>query len=679
MSKKMFSGQGKKIFNKLKELFTPRSVLFKGQHVSEFKSEDLIRTEKLMNECKYDEALLLMNSLEGKDDITDSDKLSYYLLKSECLNELANYEEVIKFAEKAYQKSQKLRDNLGSIDALVKMAFATMMIGDFEKAFNLIEQSEDLFKTLTRCTLLEQEQTEASITFTKATIYVFQGNVNLALECAKRSLELREDIGNKIELAESLYGIGLIYSLLKSDLDLGLMYAERCQTLAEEINHQRIIAMNLQSLGIIYFMKGEFKKSVKYTEQSLAIAEKTGNKQMIASNLNNIANLFMYQGDFDKALTYLERSLEIAQEIGNNWFIATSISSTIEVLVYKGDNERAQRDLEQLEEINDKEDNKIIDLTYRYSKARVLKTSPRIHNRAKAEEIFKQIVQEEMIHGELTINSFLNLCELLLDELRTTNEIEVLNELENTITQLLALAESTGSYWVLAETYALQGKLALLTLDLKGARRLLTQAQQIAEKHGMNLLAGKISIEHDNLLKELNKWEDLKDQDVSLKERVELAHIDEQIDNLLWKRDFTSLEHSEEEPILLLVLSEGGIAIFSHVFSKEWSFEDDLFGGFLSAINSFSGELFSKGLDRAKFGEHTVLMKSVASFSICYLFKGQSYLAQKRINNFIKQFENTTEIWQTFNNFYKTHQTIELNKNASLKLLITDIFILKKL
>jgi len=195
----------------------------------------------------------------------------------------------------------------------------------------------------------------------------------------------------------------------------------------------------------------------------------------------------------------------------------------------------------------------------------------------------------------------------------------------------------------------------------------------------MDRLAGKISIEHDNLLEELNTWENLKEQDISLKERMELAHVDEQIDNLLWKRDFSSLEHSDEEPILLLVLSEGGVPIFSHVFSKDWSFEDDLFGGFLSAINSFSGELFSKGLDRAKFGEHTVLMRAVASFTICYLFKGQSYLAQKRINKFINRFQNTTEILQTFDNFYKTLQTIELKNNISLKLLITDIFIHKKL
>jgi len=284
MNKKDIVGKERKILPKSKK-----------NQSSSVKSKELKQAEQLMNESKYDEALLLMNNLEGRDDITDSDQISCYLLKSECLGELANYKESYKFAEKAYQKSRELSDNLRSIDALEKMAYATVFIGDFEKALNLIERSEDLLKTLTRCTPLEQEQREASIAFTKGGAYFFQGNVNQGLECVKRSLELRENIGNKRELAESLYLMGSIYSLGKNDLDRALMYAERCQTLAKEINHQRIISMNLQTFGIIYALKGEYKKSLKYTEQSLAIAEKTSFKQMITSNLNNIAMIFINQ------------------------------------------------------------------------------------------------------------------------------------------------------------------------------------------------------------------------------------------------------------------------------------------------------------------------------------------------------------------------------------------------
>ncbi|MEE9377604.1 MAG: tetratricopeptide repeat protein, partial [Candidatus Lokiarchaeia archaeon] len=413
---------------------------------------------------------------------------------------------------------------------------------------------------------------------------------------------------------------------------------------------------------------------------ALLMFEKFDNKQLISATLSNISIVYLHQGKFDLAFKYFEKSLNFARETGNNWFIAISLGNIIEVLILKGDVDQAQKYFEELKQLNEQEDNKWIETIYLVTKAQILKESPRIHNRAKAEEILKQIIEREIIPNlDINIGAMINLCELLLDELRTTNDIGVLDDLKPYIKQLLDIAEKTNSFWIIAETYLLKAKLALLTSDLKGARKLLTQAQQIAEKQGMHRLAMKISIEHDNLLKELSKWENLKEQEIPLSERMELAQIDGQMKSLLWDRDLSSLEYSDEDPVLILILAEGGVPIFSHIFSKEWSHEDDLVGGFLSALDSFSGELFSEGLDRAKFGQHTVLMKPFESFSMCYLFKGQSYLAQKRINKFIESILATEKFKDLFNSFYKTHQTIDLKNVPPLKLLFTEIFIHKKL
>jgi hypothetical protein len=140
-------------------------------------------------------------------------------------------------------------------------------------------------------------------------------------------------------------------------------------------------------------------------------------------------------------------------------------------------------------------------------------------------------------------------------------------------------------------------------------------------------------------------------------------------------RDLTSLETSSEEPVVLLIMNEGGIPIFSHVFSEDWSFENDLISGFLSAINSFSGELFSEGLDRAKFGEHTIVMKPMQSFSVSYLFKGQSYKALKRIYNFIYQIQNTNEIWNEIDFSNRMSKITNMDRIPQLKTVIESIFI----
>jgi len=212
-------------------------------------------------------------------------------------------------------------------------------------------------------------------------------------------------------------------------------------------------------------------------------------------------------------------------------------------------------------------------------------------------------------------------------------------------------------------------------LDLKKARRLLTQGQQIAEKYGLKLLAIKISNEHDELLKQLNMWENLKESTSSLKERMEFARLNEQMENMIRKRVVEVPELSDEEPVLLIMVSEGGIPIFSKVFVKDQAFEDHLFGGFFTAINSFISEKFSEGLERAIFGEYTLLMNSVSPFLICYVFKGQSYSAQHRIRYFIEEFQNDKEVWQTFKDFKKLNMEIQINDTPSLGSLIQNIFI----
>ena len=50
--------------------------------------------------------------------------------------------------------------------------------------------------------------------------------------------------------------------------------------------------------------------------------------------------------------------------------------------------------------------------------------------------------------------------------------------------------------------------------SFREAKKLLTEAQNTAESHGLSLLSQKISREHDNLLEQLNEWQTLKNNKV---------------------------------------------------------------------------------------------------------------------------------------------------------------------
>ncbi|MHA1242443.1 MAG: hypothetical protein ACTSQU_16910 [Promethearchaeota archaeon] len=184
-----------------------------------------------------------------------------------------------------------------------------------------------------------------------------------------------------------------------------------------------------------------------------------------------------------------------------------------------------------------------------------------------------------------------------------------------------------------------------------------------------------LSNEHDELLKQLEMWEKLKETKAPLAERMKLSRLNEQMDNMLRKRAVEPEEIKEEESVVILIISTGGTPIFSQSFAEGWAFQDHLFGGFLSAINSFSGEMFSQGLDRAIFGEYTILMNAVSPFIVCYLFKGQSFLAQKRMKKFINTLQTEKKIWEPIEKYYKAHRLIQEADIPSLDLLVNEVFI----
>ncbi|MDX1799234.1 MAG: hypothetical protein R3255_11345, partial [Candidatus Lokiarchaeia archaeon] len=279
---------------------------------------------------------------------------------------------------------------------------------------------------------------------------------------------------------------------------------------------------------------------------------------------------------------------------------------------------------------------------------------------------------------ELIIKAHIHLCDLLLTEYRIENNIEVLNELNYYISSLLDIAEKQHSYLVFCEAFILRAKVALISFNMKTARRYLTQAQKIAESYGMKRLSMKISYEHDELLRQTKMWENLKTSGVSQSERLELAGLNEQMENMVKRRRIEVPEISKEDPVMLLILTEGGNLLFSKKFIKDFSFEDDILGGFLTAINYFISEVFSEGLDRAVFGQYTLLMLPIKSFLICYIFKGHSYFAYHKVKNFLDSIQNDSFIWQSLQKFFQQSKSIQVESIPSLESLITEIFLEKE-
>ncbi|GAG61254.1 unnamed protein product, partial [marine sediment metagenome] len=125
----------------------------------------------------------------------------------------------------------------------------------------------------------------------------------------------------------------------------------------------------------------------------------------------------------------------------------------------------------------------------------------------------------------------------------------------------------SNSYWILCETYLIQAKLSLLTFNIEKAQRFLTQAHQIADRFDLTQLKVNITNEKEELFKKLAIWEELKEMNASMADRMELARLDEKIIKVIQNRLVQVSEEkiavSKEKKICLVC--RGEVLRFSYI------------------------------------------------------------------------------------------------------------------
>ncbi|MFX0040819.1 MAG: tetratricopeptide repeat protein [Promethearchaeota archaeon] len=635
----------------------------------------LTRAEQLFDEGELEKALEILNDWKQFEGLNAQQKSYYQFIKGLILAYQLKFEELIRLGEQIFEEGQSRNDNLQSFDGTFFIIFGLIEAEKIKEAQKLLEKAETSFKLISNEPKKVLNQRQARLNLLKAQINFELVNVDLA----EQSLEwiFSQELPKSFEIVWAYSLKGRIEFYLKRNSEISLNYFKKALSIAKEIkfNHYWFLECHGFS-GIIYHSIGDLDNCLKHYLKGLEKMKGFQSIYLDAAYLNNVGLVYCEKGEYDLALKTLKESL-LFSEKKQSTGIAIPLNSLIEVALIKGDVELAKKYFHRLENLYNQKKEEPIELIYIISKALILKTSLRIRDKAKAEELFKQVIGTKTLYFDITISAYIHFCDLLLLEYQISNNDEVLDEINQNVTQLLVIAEKAHSYLVFCETFILQAKLALLTFNIKAARRFLTQAQKIAESYGIKRLAMKISNEHDILLKELHKWELLNESNASLAERFELARLDDQMTTMLKRRSIEVPEISKENPVMILILTEGGILLFSKKFKQDFSFDDDILGSFLTAVNYVISEVFSEGLDRAVFGQYTLLMVPLQPFLICYIFKGASYFAQHKIKAFVSSIQNDNTTWQSLQKFFQKSKSVQLNDIPSLESMIMEIFVEK--
>jgi tetratricopeptide (TPR) repeat protein len=500
----------------------------------------LVKTESLWRSGELEKGLeaveMGMELLEGiRASRVDDDEIEILEKEGEFIRHrgiiywyMGEFETALVCHQRSLEINKKLGDLPGVASSYNNMGLVYWSKGDLDRSVEYYQRSLKISEEVG-----DMRSIATSLT-NLGNAYGMIGELDQALEVYQRSLTLRKRLDLRQDIAMTLVNIGVI-NQLKGELDQAEDYYHKSLEISEQLFIKPSIALAINNLGDIHGLKGELTQALEYFQRSFELYEELGLRPETAMSFANIGEIYRKRGELERAYEYYHRSWAIYEEMENDSYIAVVLLDLLKVALEGGNPSLAQNYLEKLEHINRNSDNRVISQRYRIGKAISMKSSGRVREKLEAGRILEKVIEEEIVNHSLTVDAMTHLCDLLLSELKMTGEKELFEDITTLTNRLLEISKEQSSHSLLAETYLLQSKLALIELDMGRASKLLAQALSIAEEKGLNLLTQAVTQERDLLLSQMNKWELIIQEKPSRREMIDVTNIDVLLERMIKK------------------------------------------------------------------------------------------------------------------------------------------------
>ena len=149
---------------------------------------------------------------------------------------------------------------------------------------------------------------------TAFTIYENKGQNLNALESALKSLELFEQLNEKIRVADALNKLAIMENVLEN-FDTSITYSKKALKVYEEYEDVEYQARILNILGISYKSKKDYVNAQNYFNQSIALSEKHNYKSIMLVSLPHLIDVQFEMKDYENAKKLIDKGLNIAEII----------------------------------------------------------------------------------------------------------------------------------------------------------------------------------------------------------------------------------------------------------------------------------------------------------------------------------------------------------------------------
>lgn len=608
--------------------------------------------------CKNDKPHLALQELEKIEDLsrlTSRDLIDFHIIKSESLCKLNQYPLALKLAEKGLKLAKQHNNTSYIINALVAKGIAEFRLGKHKECYNSIQEIDHLIEEDSKSSVKDKDLMKERL-YNLSTLYYYQSlDLDNFLETNQKRLEICKKYNMIRDLGNVYHNLGVCHTL-RGEFLKAIRYYKKSIEISKQTENYTQLAYCLGNTGRIYAYLGDLDLALGYYQQSLDILKEKNNEYLLGAFSNALGTIYIQKGDLEKSMEYFQQGYKLVKKLGNNLNIAGALFTMIDNYLLKKDLESAEKYFHELEIIANQDDNRRIQFTYKFAKALVLKAKGGTRNTVRSGDLFRELLMIKDLKGEPYLR--LRYCELLFEEIKASDEEEILVEIKQVLEQLNQIATNSRSFDIKGEIKLLQAKFDLINFSFDQAQKNFIAGQKIARKFDLRRLEWKISQEYDKFLKEYDNWNEMKRRNSALSERLEFSSIDDALKLSLKKKEIELSETLSEISKLLIITSNGENSKVN-IYSADKNLKEIRLD-----FNSLRSKFETDSVDRIMHENNTIIKNQLGNDTIYYVLEGDTYQAKENLENFTYSIIISQRLLESKNLPFNVRQVVEIVKDS---------------
>jgi tetratricopeptide (TPR) repeat protein len=300
--------------------------------ISIYLSIGLVQTVLSQNQTKED-------SLKTK--LIDASTEEKFLILNQLFKQYnqSDFKVALGFATEFVDLANKVGDSVKIVEGGRMKAYSLMDLGDNDSAIEILTQ---ILGIADRNKVASPElKKQIKFILNNAGIASnYRGNYDKALEYHFRSLQIREEDGDKRSIGTALNNIGLVFFNLK-DYKKASEYLLKALEIKRDIKDNSDLDGILINIGQCFNQSGDYKRAIAYFNEAFEACKVNCSDNIRSAGLSGLGLAYYRINDLDKAQDYLLKSLAISKSQGNGLNQWSALFHLSMVETSKGKNEKA--------------------------------------------------------------------------------------------------------------------------------------------------------------------------------------------------------------------------------------------------------------------------------------------------------------------------------------------------